>query len=424
MPAVPNPADAPLAARPPLRAGMIAFGLLVAFMTVQGSLENAFAPLQSEMAVELRLTAVQSSIVSASYLVAFALAQIPAGMLVDRVGVARLLPFVVIATGVSALLMAQGTGMPSQMAARAILGVTGAFIFPAAAAMARVSAPASAFAFLMGVADFSLGAGGVIGVTGGNAAENAFGWRNALLLGAALALPFAVLLRATVTPRWFGRLQDGDPGAPRRSIAADIRSLLRRRETWLGIAVIAPGMGTFCGYGGMWNMHLAESWAWREHEAVLIAAAFYAGLAVGAPVMGWLGGRYGARRVLVAALATALPAFLFWLMVPVAWTLWFDIANVALVGVGVSSIVLSYEVATHGLPPNRVGLAIGVLNLTGVLAGASLEVIPGLVASAVHATPLRTMQAANGVFAATLALTLLAAWILPRPAAHHSGPPE
>jgi hypothetical protein len=46
------------------------------------------------------------------------------------------------------------------------------------------------------------------------------------------------------------------------------------------------------------------------------------------------------------------------------------------------------------------------------------------VASIVHATPLQTMQAANGVFAATLALTLLAAWILPRPAAHHSGPPE
>jgi hypothetical protein len=86
--------------------------------------------------------------------------------------------------------------------------------------------------------------------------------------------------------------------------------------------------------------------------------------------------------------------------------------------------VLAYEVATHGLPSDRVGLAIGVLNLTGVLAGASLEVIPGLVASIVHATPLQTMQAANGVFAATLALTLLAAWILPRPAAHHSGPPE
>lgn len=416
---------------PPRGTAMLAFGLMVAFMTVQGSLENAFAPLQSEMAAELRLTDAQSSVVSASYLVAFASFQLPAGMLVDRLGVARLLPWVVLATGVSALLMAQGSGMANQMAARAILGLTGACIFPAAAAMARASAPMAAFAFLMGMADFSLGAGGMFGVLAGNAAENAYGWRNALLLGAALALPFAVLLRVTVHARWFGPTggaaiaRDASDGhGPRESPFAGIADVMRRRDTWLAMLVMCGGMGTFCGFGGMWNMKLAESWAWREPEATIISSCFYAGMAIGAPVTGWLGGRFGPRRVLLAGMAAALPLFLFWLLVPVAWPLWFDACNVGAIGFALSSVVLAYEVATHALPANRVASAIAVLNLGGVLAGAALELIPGAVASMVHASPLRTMQAANAVFALTLAGTLAAAWWLPRGARHHSGPPE
>lgn len=407
---------------PPRGTAVLAFGLMVAFMTVQGSLENAFAPLQSEMAAELRLTDAQSSMVSASYLVAFAAFQLPAGMLVDRLGVARLLPWVVLATGVSALLMAQGSGMANQMAARAILGLTGACIFPAAAAMARASAPMAAFAFLMGMADFSLGAGGMFGVLAGNAAENAFGWRNALLLGAALALPFAVLLRVTVHARWFG--PTGGTADPRESPFAGIADVMRRRDTWLAMLVMCGGMGTFCGFGGMWNLKLAESWAWREPEATIISSCFYAGMAIGAPVTGWLGGRFGPRRVLLAGMAAALPLFLFWLLVPVAWPLWFDACNVGVIGFALSTVVLAYEVATCGLPARRVASAIAVLNLAGVLAGAVLELIPGIVASIVHASPLRTTQAANAVFALSLAGTLAAAWWLPRGVHHHSGPPE
>lgn len=407
---------------PPRGTAVLAFGLMVAFMTVQGSLENAFAPLQSEMAAELRLTDAQSSMVSASYLVAFAAFQLPAGMLVDRLGVARLLPWVVLATGVSALLMAQGSGMANQMAARAILGLTGACIFPAAAAMARASAPMAAFAFLMGMADFSLGAGGMFGVLAGNAAENAFGWRNALLLGAALALPFAVLLRVTVHARWFG--PTGGAADPRESPFAGIADVMRRRDTWLAMLVMCGGMGTFCGFGGMWNLKLAESWAWREPEATIISSCFYAGMAIGAPVTGWLGGRFGPRRVLLAGMAAALPLFLFWLLVPVAWPLWFDACNVGVIGFALSTVVLAYEVATCGLPARRVASAIAVLNLAGVLAGAVLELIPGIVASIVHASPLRTTQAANAVFALSLAGTLAAAWWLPRGVHHHSGPPE
>ena len=150
-----------------------------------------------------------------------------------------------------------------------------------------------------------------------------------------------------------------------------------------------------------------------------VASPFF--LAAVTPTNGAVAGGAGPAE---AASTAGGFGILFWLLVPVAWPLWFDACNVGAIGFALSSVVLAYEVATHDLPANRVASAIAVLNLGGVLAGAALELIPGIVASMVHASPLRTMQAANAVFALTLAGTLAAAWRLPRGARHHSGPPE
>jgi MFS family permease len=62
------------------------------FMIYQVAVENLFAPLQSEMATELGLGNARSAVVSASCLLAFAVVQLPAALLIDRFGVARLPP--------------------------------------------------------------------------------------------------------------------------------------------------------------------------------------------------------------------------------------------------------------------------------------------------------------------------------------------
>ena len=126
--------------------------------------------------------------------------------------------------------------------------------------------------------------------------------------------------------------------------------------------------------------------------------------------------RFGSRRALMVSMWVALPLFLFWLLMPGEWPIWIDIINVVALGAALSSIVLAFDIATSGLPANRVGTAIAVVSLGGVATGVVLEIIPGLVAEAVNASPLATMQMANAVFAFTIALAIAATYLLPKPA--------
>jgi hypothetical protein len=81
---------------------------------------------------------------------------------------------------------------------------------------------------------------------------------------------------------------------------------------------------------------------------------------------------------------------------------------ILVIGAGLSSMALAFEIAGRSLPPERVASAIALVNLAGISAGALLEIIPGLIAQLLNASPLHEMQMANGVFAIMLAFTIWA----------------
>ena len=412
-----NAALAPLAPSntvfPPRRVGLLAFAAVVLFMVYQVTVENLFAPLQSEMATELGLSNARSAVVSASCLLAFAVMQLPAGLLIDRFGVARLLPGIAALAGLSAFMFARSDGFVTAILARSLLGAAAAFVTPALASVVRGVAHVSRFALMMGIGDMAIGIGGVLGVAGGNALENAVGWRTTLVIAAIVAIPIALTLVVSIPRRWFSA-RPTPIGELHASPLAAIKEVISQRTVRIAAMVFAVTYGTVCGFGGMWSMKLAEGWAWNEQEATIITASFYVGLAVFSPVAGWLGMRFGSRRTLMVSMWLALPLFLFWLLVPGTWPLWIDIINVVALGAALSANVLAFEIATHGLPTNRVGTAIAVVSLGGVAAGVILEIIPGLVAENVDAAPLSKVQMANAIFALSIALAIGATYLLPK----------
>lgn len=398
---------------PPRRVGLLAFAAVVLFMIYQVTVENLFAPLQSEMATELDLSNARSAVVSASCLLAFAVMQLPAGLLIDRFGVVRLLPAIAALAGLSAFMFARSDGFVAAILARSLLGAAAAFVTPALASVVRSVAPASRFALMMGIGDMAIGIGGVLGVAGGNALENAVGWRTTLIIAAIVAIPIAITLLVWIPRRWFS-VPPTSIGEVRTSPLAAIKEVISQRTVRIAALVFAVSCGTVCGFGGMWNMKLAEGWAWNEQEATIITASFYVGLAVFSPVAGWLGMRFGSRRTLMVSMWVALPLFLFWLLVPGTWPLWIDIINVVALGAALSANVLAFEIATRGLPSNRVGTAIAVVSLGGVVAGFVLEIIPGFVAEQIEAAPLSKLQMANAIFAFAIALAIGATYLLPK----------
>ena len=178
-----------------------------------------------------------------------------------------------------------------------------------------------------------IGLGGVVGVWGGNELQAATNWRVALKIVAIVAVPLALLLYVYVPRTWFGASTHKKVESQKKlSIIDTMKDLFARADVRVACLIYAGSCGTMCGFGGMWNMQLAESWAWKESEAVFIASSFFVGIAIGSPLTGWLGGKFGSRGTLLASMWITLPAFLFWLLVPTDWPLWFDAMNVGLIG--------------------------------------------------------------------------------------------
>jgi sugar phosphate permease len=101
--------------------------------------------------------------------------------------------------------------------------------------------------------------------------------------------------------------------------------------------------------------------------------------------------------------------------VPVWWTIWFDAANVALIGAGLASTVLAFTVACRSLPKELAGTAVGFVNFAGVVTGAALQVIPGLFGEWMSMDPLFELQLGSGtVFTIALTTAIVATLRLPR----------
>ena len=96
---------------PAKKIGLLAFGGATFLFFYQQTIENSYAPFRAEFAQDLGLSTLQTAFVSTAFLIAFAIAQIPSGLLLDRFGPARLLPVVAMTTGFAAAMLSKCDGL-------------------------------------------------------------------------------------------------------------------------------------------------------------------------------------------------------------------------------------------------------------------------------------------------------------------------
>lgn len=397
-------------ATPSLRVGLLAFAAMLAFMLYQLTVENTYAPMRPELAVDLGITPLQSGLISTAFMVGYALMQLPAGVLLDRLGAPRLVPLVALVTGLSCALMAWSSGFAGAFTARVLMGAAASFAGPAIAAVTRLGLPITMFALFMGISDMSIGVGGVAGIWGGNELQAATNWRTVMWIATAAALPTAVACWWMVPKRAFGaRPVEGSTGA-----FATMKALLADREVRVAALLYALLCGTLCGFGGMWNILLAEAWRYKESEAIVIASAFFVGIAIGSPLIGWLANRFGSRATMLGAMWITLPAFVVWILVPIEVSMWFDACNVAVIGAGLTASVLAFDIASHRLPSHRVASAIAIVNLAGMAAGAVLELLPAAIMRVTSDERLREVQMATAVFPLMIVFAIVAMRLVPK----------
>lgn len=263
----------------------------------------ANAVVAADLQRDLQLSSEALGGVSAAFFYAFAVAQLPLALFLDRLGARRSMALLSLVGAAGAAVLAHAEGRAGATVGRALLGVGMAGnLMGTLKLIGHWFAPRE-FATVSGVVAGLGTLGNVLATTPLALLAGALGWRRAFLLSAAATALSALLFWLLVRERPGGA--DGAAGAeaplPIGRMAA---TLLGSRDYWL------ISLGAFCRYGsfvamqGLWaGPWLVEAAGLSPLQAANLILLLNLAFVAGAPLGGWLSDRVLSSRRLVALLA-------------------------------------------------------------------------------------------------------------------------
>lgn len=389
------------------------------FVLFQLAAQTGYGAIEIPLARDLQLGVLEASLVSSSFLIAYSLLQIPAGLLLDRWSARRLLAAGSLGCALATFVFSTVDGVGSAVAVRAVMGAFAALAFPGTGLLARRWISPARLALAFGLTEASFGAGALLGDWGFGRLLSHLDWRTITLWLGVVGLAISAVVALAV--------RDRPPGQPDRSDRVSVRealqTLLRSRTIWLAMLYYGGAAGTIFGFGGLWDIRLQRVFGFSEPTALSLNNWLFLGLALGAPVAGALADRLRGRKWFLAAgalgawLSVAAVIFLPMPMsyAAVAWNL----LSVGLL-LGVSAMV--FPVACDAVPSRYAGTAIGMVNGAGCLLGGLLQILPALMIDERDPHVLLSDQRALVIFLVALGGSLVAALALPgRPAPSAAG---
>ena len=314
--------------------------------------------------------------IAAAYFYAYALLQIPVGLILDRFGTRRPLIIAVLVAGLGTLGFARAHDSLGAQLARLLMGASAAFSFIGCLKLAQAWFAPSRFSTLAGMTNTA----GMLGAASGAPVAvlvKTIGWRAAVasMGGAALVLAFFVFAVVRDRPP-----DHGSPVAPhpRASISEGLLGVLVNPQVWIN-AIYATAISlVFVAFGGLWGAgYIQKVYGLDRVGAVGAGSYLFLGGIAGSLLFGWISDYFGRRKLpMVAAGVGALVAMSGLLYLPGLPLALFK-AGLFLVGFFSSANIVSYAVA-RDLYPRLAGFSIGFLSTCYFAGSAASQPLVGM----------------------------------------------
>jgi MFS family permease len=326
----------------------------------------------AELMHDFSATAVILGNLSAFYFYAYAALQIPVGLLMDRIGPRRLMTAAVAVAAAGSVLFAASEAITGAYFGRLLIGAGAAFSWVGVLTVLTQWFPARRFALFTGMAQAVGMAGAIFGQAPLAVSVEQIGWRSTLLVLSGIGFAIAVGI-------WLVVRDKQHEAATSDGIGASLKVLLRNRETWLnavfGLSMTAPMLA----FAALWAVpYLTTLHGIDRAGAAGVVSFMFVGWAIGAPVMGWLSDRIGARKpvMLIGALVNIV-TFLAAIQLP-----WLPLSALSVVifvnGLGASAMVLGFACAREHNPPQMSSTAMSIVNVAVIGSGALFQPLVGL----------------------------------------------
>jgi predicted MFS family arabinose efflux permease len=392
--------------------------LLCAGYMISQFLRAAIGVLAPDLRRDLGLAPEALGLLSGAFFLAFASAQLPVGILLDRYGPRRTLGGVLLLAVAGCLLFAASRGASDLIAAQALMGGgCSCVLMGTILTYGRWFAP-ERISTLAGLT-IAIGSGGTLLATAPLALAAAeIGWRAVFLVVALLTLAVAALTGTTLPDAPSG--QNATAGRPESlgRILAGLGTVLRDRQTHTQFAMQFVSYGAMIAVLGLWGApYLADVHGLdapkRGRVLFVMASAVILGTLAWGPADRWTNSRK--RPVLAGAVASGL--VLLALAALPQPPVWLVTVLFALLGALNGYIVVLIAHGRASYPEHLVGRGITVLNIGSMGGAALLQMAAGTIIGAFPTVNGAAPALAYRCAFAGLGLVLLLAALLYR----HSG---
>jgi sugar phosphate permease len=322
-------------------------------------------------------SAVALGSLAASYFYVYTLMQIPTGVLVDTLGVRRVVTLGGLVAGGGSILFALAENLAAASAGRLLVGFGVSFMFLAMLKINALWFRERHFAAITGLTVLTGNLGAVLAAAPLVWVLDFVSWRTVFVVTGVVSAALAVATWLTVRDRpaeaGLPSMRELDGLAPHAPHFGrwwhGLTAVLRNRATWPGVLpAFGVGGGMFA-FAGLWGVpYLADVHGMTRPQAALHTAFLLAGFAAGGLLVGLLSDRLGRRRpVLLGGCALYLLTWLP-LLLRVPLPMPYGLLLFALMGLGAAGFTLTWAVAKEVNRPALSGMATSVVN-TGVFLG-------------------------------------------------------
>jgi len=357
----------------PKKSRWVIFGLCSLLFISSQFYRVSNAIIAPQLQVEFSITSEQLGLLSAAFFYAFAFAQIPLALFLDRLGARLIMSGLSLLGALGAWIFAGSNGLGTGVIGRMLLGLGMAGNLMGSLKLFTAWFSPRQFATLSGVL-LAIGTiGNMVAATPLALLMNALGWRLSFTIIGCTTAFLSVVFFLVVRDSPAGVALGEEKSQEAYGVLSMIGLLLGRREYWLISTGTFFRYGVFVAIQGLWaGPYLIKGLGFSPVEAGNILLLLNIGLVVGSPLGGWLSDRVlNSRKTAVILGLMVMSLTLF------ALSLGFFKDNLLMLGViffflGVSSGfgIIMYAHIKEWVPAEMQGMAFTGVNLFTMLGAA------------------------------------------------------
>ena len=329
-----------------------------------------------DLAITFQTSAEQLGSLAAYYYYAYALMQIPVGILMDRFGPRILLTVASLLCCLGCVIFGLAPTLLIAQIGRFVMGIGGSFAVVGCLKLASLWFPTNRFALLTGIM-VSVGMmGGVFGQAPVAKLVMTFGWRDTTLMGAAMGAILSVIICFVISNHPFKANKIHMPIST-FPFGKGLWLVMKNPQVWIASLYAGLMFVPTTGFGQLWGVpYFVERYQIEKDAAGMMVSMIFFGWAIGGPAFGWISDRILRRKGPMAVSAIAsLFIMLMILNVPVA-AFQMNIL-MFLLGAFSSGFIVAFSVVREISAPILTGTAIGFINTLNNLSGALAQPIIG-----------------------------------------------